>query len=131
MNVMKCPADGKPLVAVEHDSVEVDWCPGCDGVWLDAGEMELLFDGRERLVQWLSGELSAVARMEKARRCPICGGKMDKLAARGAGEIVCDRCPKGHGLWLDQGELAVLLEHGHPSPGGEEVTAWLRGLFVE
>lgn len=117
------------MVAAEQDEVEVDWCPGCEGVWLDAGELELLFGTAERVAQWLSADLPAAASAEKPRRCPICGTKMAKVVARGAAQIVCDRCPRGHGLWFDRGELAVMLEHGHPAPGGEEVTAWLRSLF--
>jgi len=129
MKAMKCPVDGKAMLVAEHDEVEVDWCPGCEGVWLDAAELTLLFGAHDRMAQWLSAELPAAASAEKPRRCPICGTKMAKGAARGAAEIVCDRCPRGHGWWFDRGELAILLERGHPAPGGEEVTAWLRAVF--
>lgn len=39
---MKCPKCGADLVEVEHHHVKVDRCPDCHGVWLDAGEIELL-----------------------------------------------------------------------------------------
>lgn len=41
----RCPCadcDGAVLERVQHDNVEVDSCPKCKGIWLDAGEMELL-----------------------------------------------------------------------------------------
>lgn len=37
---LACPSDGHGLVAVMHRGVEIDVCPACDGVWLDAGELE-------------------------------------------------------------------------------------------
>jgi uncharacterized protein len=39
---MKCPKCGADLREVEQQSVKVDICPECQGMWLDAGEMELL-----------------------------------------------------------------------------------------
>ena len=37
---LKCPKDGKPMVAVDYDEtgVEIDVCAECRGVWLDKGE---------------------------------------------------------------------------------------------
>lgn len=40
-----CPCaecEGAVLERVVHDKVEIDTCPKCKGVWLDAGELELL-----------------------------------------------------------------------------------------
>ena len=39
---MKCPKCGGDLKEVEHHNVKVDQCTDCKGVWLDAGEIELL-----------------------------------------------------------------------------------------
>lgn len=39
---MKCPKCGADLQEVEHHHVKVDRCTECQGVWLDAGEIELL-----------------------------------------------------------------------------------------
>jgi uncharacterized protein len=36
---MRCPKCGQQLVSEECDSVEIDVCPSCKGVWLDAGEL--------------------------------------------------------------------------------------------
>lgn len=38
----RCPCDGTVLDRVMFDAVEVDKCPQCQGLWLDAGELELL-----------------------------------------------------------------------------------------
>ena len=39
---MKCPKCGADLNEEEHGHVKVDICPECKGMWLDAGEMDLL-----------------------------------------------------------------------------------------
>jgi Zn-finger nucleic acid-binding protein len=44
-NERHCPCaecEGAVLDRVNHDNVEIDTCPKCKGVWLDAGELELL-----------------------------------------------------------------------------------------
>ena len=38
----KCPKDGTQLVEREFHNVKVDNCPTCKGMWLDAGEFEVL-----------------------------------------------------------------------------------------
>ena len=37
---MRCPKCGMMLIEIHYKGVEVDKCSGCDGIWLDAGEME-------------------------------------------------------------------------------------------
>jgi len=39
---MKCPKDGADLQEREVESVKVDVCPECQGIWLDHGELDLL-----------------------------------------------------------------------------------------
>jgi uncharacterized protein len=41
-----CPQDRMtPLIIVERNGIEIDYCPSCRGVWLDRGELEKLMDG--------------------------------------------------------------------------------------
>ncbi|HLE40285.1 MAG TPA: zf-TFIIB domain-containing protein [Nitrospirota bacterium] len=37
---MKCPKCGMELIEIDYKHIKVDKCSHCDGVWLDAGEME-------------------------------------------------------------------------------------------
>ena len=39
---MKCPKDGTDLQEREFQHVKVDVCPECKGMWLDAGELDML-----------------------------------------------------------------------------------------
>ncbi len=36
---MHCPKCGQELVTEKLDVVEIDVCPSCKGIWLDAGEL--------------------------------------------------------------------------------------------
>jgi uncharacterized protein len=43
---MRCPKCGQELVSEECDSVEIDVCPSCKGLWLDAGELGTIVEKR-------------------------------------------------------------------------------------
>lgn len=40
LHFMKCPKCGMELIEIHYKKIEVDKCSGCNGIWLDAGEME-------------------------------------------------------------------------------------------
>ena len=39
---MHCPKCGLRLAAEQNGKVEIDVCPSCRGVWLDANELETI-----------------------------------------------------------------------------------------
>ena len=41
---MKCPACQVDLVMSERQSIEIDYCPKCRGVWLDRGELDKIIE---------------------------------------------------------------------------------------
>ncbi len=45
-----CPQDGlTPLIIIERNGIEIDYCPSCRGVWLDRGELEKLMDAAAQM----------------------------------------------------------------------------------
>ena len=44
---MKCPKCGADLQERRMGSVAIDTCPDCKGMWLDAGELELVRQARD------------------------------------------------------------------------------------
>lgn len=120
---MECPACKDVLIALEYDEVEVDYCDACHGVWLDAGELELLLGGNPLPADFLRGGDNTRAKTEKPRRCPRCRRKMEKHTTSGA-NVLYDECPAGHGMWFDHGELQQILE-SQSNP----VTSWLKDIF--
>ncbi len=43
---MRCPKCGEPLKERSFQKILIDQCTGCGGIWLDAGELEVVA-GRE------------------------------------------------------------------------------------
>lgn len=126
---MDCPHCGAvPLVALEYQRVEVDYCAQCRGVWLDAAEIELLYGDAAAAREFLRSR-NPVPRGEAPRKCPECRRRMIKEATDGERPVVYDRCPRGHGLWLDQGELTAVLESAAPAARDNEVVKFLKELF--
>lgn len=39
---MRCPKCGHKLATEQNGAVEIDLCPSCRGVWLDANELETI-----------------------------------------------------------------------------------------
>ena len=40
LHFMMCPKCGMELIEINYKEIKIDKCSECDGVWLDAGEME-------------------------------------------------------------------------------------------
>jgi len=40
LHYMRCPKCGMQLVEIDYRKIKIDRCTACDGVWLDAGELE-------------------------------------------------------------------------------------------
>ena len=54
LHFMYCPKCGQKLVTKTHGQVEIDLCSGCQGVWLDANELETIEESERRLFgSWL------------------------------------------------------------------------------
>jgi len=42
LHYMKCPKCGMNLVEIDYKNIKVDKCSECEGIWLDAGEIEVV-----------------------------------------------------------------------------------------
>jgi hypothetical protein len=42
LHYMKCPKCGMNLVEIDYKKIKVDKCSACEGIWLDAGELEMV-----------------------------------------------------------------------------------------
>ena len=118
---MDCPKCVGKLEKKRIENVEIDACPVCEGIWFDAGELEAIiradsadrFDyidvGRERFD---GAELAAsgINLDEKKGKCPRCedGTMLVQTQYDKDERIKVDICPKGHGMWLDGGEIQAL-----------------------
>ena len=109
---MLCPVCKESMVVLELNEIEIDFCTLCSGIWLDAGELELMFDTevhRERIFDSFHEDPD---NPEKQYKCPFCNKKMIKVYVGDEKKILIDKCKKDHGLWFDKGELKTVIQFG-------------------
>ncbi len=110
---MDCPSCGNAMITLELADVEIDHCVGCGGIWLDAGELELLLDDARKAAGLLASFQEDPSAAEHPRKCPICDKKMAKVVVgRSKPVLLIDKCRRGDGLWFDSGELKDVLDRG-------------------
>lgn len=128
---MVCPVCSEAMVAYEWEGVEIDSCAVCGGVWLDAGEVEVIAElaGVDRGP--VSDALSrANGPAHATRRCPRCREKLRTMTVGGAQHVEVDSCPEHHGLWFDRGEVrdfVTSFDKGEPGA----VADYLAAIFGE
>jgi len=107
---LDCPVCKNAMITLELAEVEIDYCTSCGGIWLDAGELELLMGSSEKAKQLLDFFKIEPDCTEKPRKCPICLKKMQKISVGLSAEpVLIDKCPKAEGLWFDRGELQKII----------------------
>lgn len=115
------------MLILDLDGVEIDRCDQCGGSWLDAGELALIIERGGSQPDRLNEALSrAVETRPTDRRCPRCRRRLREIALGADPEIHVDRCPWGHGLWCDRGEMPAILEG---FAAGSTITSFLANLY--
>lgn len=124
---MICPVCNQSMIVLELNKVEIDYCANCSGIWLDKGELELLYsvDESENDLQKLFSETSSIN--EKSYKCPLCRKRMKKNQFNNS-EVVIDKCPDNHGLWFDKGELEKVLTL-KSTTSSQKILELLREMF--
>ena len=108
---MDCPVCKDAMITLELEEIEVDHCTNCGGIWLDAGELELLLGEPEKAWQLLDSFKIGSASTEKPRKCPICLKKMRKIiVGTSTPTLLIDKCRRDDGLWFDKGELQDIFD---------------------
>jgi uncharacterized protein len=118
---MNCPKCRKPMVVLELDNIEIDYCLACKGVWLDSGELELLLGNTNHPKLFPDIESA-----EKKIKCPKCARKMTKIRIGKPDGVLIDSCIETHGLWFDGGELEKAVE---TESRDNRIFGLLRGIF--
>lgn len=108
---MICPVCKDPMIVLELEQVEIDYCANCKGIWLDSGELELLLESSQESKNLFESFKEDPSNKEKSYSCPICGKRMSKVFVGEQGQVLIDKCKKDHGLWFDKGELKSVIEN--------------------
>jgi uncharacterized protein len=124
---MDCPRCQKPLIILEFERVEIDYCASCQGVWLDSGELELLLESSHEKHLEFQPDKTA---QERPFKCPRCHKRMNKVRGGNDKAVLLDSCKNGHGLWFDGGELEIILKD-EKIDSNNRIFKHLRGIFVK
>lgn len=106
MRCPKCRADMEP---VEYEGTQVDRCTICQGIWFDAGEIEILKDKKAAAAidigdKKIGRQSNSIDRYD----CPRCGGAMVRVVDPLQNHIWYETCGGCNGSYLDAGELRDL-----------------------
>ena len=125
-----CPVCDQPQVIVEFEGIELDVCADGHGTWFDGQELRLLFAAIEvpEALRDLEQRLTRIEGVGPKRRCPRCRRKMHHVQAPARpAPVTIDRCPNGHGVWFDPGELEQIVA-AEPGSGSDALDRIRRHL---
>lgn len=122
---MFCPSCKQPLIVLELDNIEVDYCTACEGVWFDAGEYAMILYGNPDT----DGDRLLCGGDPGKRPCPACGTAMD-VTVLPYSDIELDHCPREHGVWFDRGELERVLDAKYERKNVMKLKAHCMKLFA-
>ena len=124
---MLCPKCSVPLIVVERNDIELDWCPECEGFWFDKNEIQILkykLGINHEVIDPM--EFDIVKTDEKLRKCPKCNSFMGKIDVDG---IILDKCMKNHGIWFDKNELSELFNKYSDNSDSNATVSFLGEVF--
>jgi Zn-finger nucleic acid-binding protein len=106
---MRCVACKESMIVLELEQIEIDYCLSCFGIWLDAGELELLVGHPLQANAILATSAIDGTSMRGIRKCPICRRRMNIVTVGSAKQVQIDLCSHNHGIWFDRGELEEII----------------------
>ena len=117
----------KSLVAENMGPRLLERCPECRGIWLSASQLQEILEQVAHKVENCDtvesdghatiGNTFAPSRV--SRKCPECAEEMNNYQFEETG-IWIDGCPSAHGIWLDQGELRLLVQRTRSKSDSEQ-----------
>lgn len=106
---IECPKCVKPLTPRTLETVPVDQCAKCHGIWFDEKELQAVLTRSHDLRGGLRTGQTNPGLNQKPGVCPRDRKAMLRAFSAAAEKVVLDMCPECHGLWLDGGELDKLI----------------------
>ena len=110
---MQCPQCHTDLIPRTIETVAVDECRRCEGIWFDKDELRKVKDKTDPDLNWMDFEIWKKTDAFKVSggqtQCPRCVVPMHVLDYDDTGVEIefCSRCS---GVWLDKGKLGKIID---------------------
>jgi len=106
---MRCPKCRADMEVIEFDGTEIDRCTICNGIWFDAGEIEVM-RSKEAAAAIDTGDTATgkQSNVLDEYQCPRCSGAMVRVVDPQQRHIWYETCSSCNGSYLDAGELVDL-----------------------
>lgn len=125
---LRCPRCSGRLERVAVSGVHVEQCARCLGCFVRAEDFAELLQqeesGQHVNLAFTSTDGRSLPRQALLAlvRCPHCPREMDRARFDQRAELVIDICAS-HGMWLDAGELTMVLQYVHDRAAGHAPTS--------
>lgn len=96
---LSCPECKRNFTIITINDVEVDCCIYCKSYWFDPGELMLITETSSDIPD------QHLRHRNSRCTCPVCQVTMNEHVYMNPGNLLVDRCPNGHGVYLESGEL--------------------------
>lgn len=112
---IKCPECSNKLSRVSIGNVSIDVCQGgCAGIWFDKDEINKIENCKSEtdILFRLKKNNNIIIDGNKEKNCPVCADtKLIKHDLKDNFSLRIDECGKCGGIWLDAGEIELLLNY--------------------
>jgi Zn-finger nucleic acid-binding protein len=106
---MRCPKCRADMEQIDYEGTEIDRCIICNGIWFDAGEIDVLKDkDAATAIDTGDAKVGKESNTMDNYQCPRCGGAMAKVVDPTQKHIWYETCRSCNGSYLDAGELRDL-----------------------
>ena len=131
---IKCPKCKVFLKKETFNSVEIDYCPQCLGLWFEEEELRLAKDEKDKNLQWLDVDLwekeEEFRIADGIRICPSCRVPLYEVRY-GDSAVIVDVCNLCKGIWLDRGEFKKIIEWLKEKADKEILDNYTKNLLKE
>ena len=112
---MKCVDCPGQLKQVDYNSIKIEECSSCRGIWFDRGELDKAKDQTDEDLRWLDfdpfgDEANQFLVDSKNRACPRCSANMDSLSYEKS-KVIINKCLVCYGIWVPQGQFKKIVKY--------------------
>ena len=99
-----CPECSRPFTIVTVQGMDIDCCHFCRSIWFHPGELQLFSHQSKEIPS------DNLTHRDSRYLCPVCQTRMIEFVFVNPHTLLVDRCPDGHGVYLEDHELERVFE---------------------